>query len=205
MVKRIFRIFIFALLISRITFLCFAEEQNVYHNSDGHCPFIIPDGWIEYPKDAMDELNTRVSQLSGGKVKYEIGFHKIEEWGYPHFYLQILKNGRWTEKDLESIVNKEKYNKIVKKTESNLNSLSWEFKNFKVNQSIYDVKRNILLVSLGSTREDSGYVLGVSALILSNYGSVNIAFFSLENNFDNDLVYFNQILESFKFDEGFKY
>ena len=47
--------------------------------------------------------------------------------------------------------------------------------------------------------------LAVTAMILSNYGSVRISFYALEEDFNNELNRFNQIIDSFEFDEGSQY
>lgn len=199
------KIFLIIVGVSMLTSLCVAQEQNVYRSPDGHFSFIIPEEWIEYPKDTMDEINARLGQLSEGGVTYETGFHKTGGWEYPDFYLQIKKTGRWTAKDLKRVVDNAKSYNAAEKMEQALNPLDWDLKNAKVNKIIYDEERNIVFLNMGSTNEESGKVLGINAVILSNYGSVSMLFYSLENKFDNDSPYLKEILDSFKFEEGYGY
>lgn len=191
------------LFILQLTFVDLVQAQNIYHNEKWHFSFTLPERWEEYPKETMDKLNARILQLSGGKVRYESGFHKTESWECPHFYLQIDKSGKWSESQIqESII---KYQEIRQKVENELNSLPSGLQNTKIGSSYYDNSRNIFFMRSEATDPNLGKRLGFNATILSNYGAVGVIFASPEKDFDNDLVCFKQIVESFKFDKGYNF
>ena len=73
--------------------------------------------------------------------------------------------------------------------------------NVKIGQYSYDAGHKILYMSSRSTRQGFGNIVSNSIFMFTNYGMLNIHFYSLEENYNNDLSDFNQIIKSFKLDE----
>jgi hypothetical protein len=88
----------------------------------------------------------------------------------------------------------------INDTENNYSFLS----NLKEGAT-YDSKRHILFISVSSNVVGVGNVQGITATKLSNYGAVTLSFYDTANNYNNDLIYFTSILDSFKLDEGYEY
>ncbi len=192
------------LVISQLISVSFVQAQNIYRNTERHFSFIIPEKWIQYSKEVMGAFNKYIGRLSNGKTKYDAGFHK-EGMDNPHLYIQIYKSKRVTESEKESMIDKAKLQKIARKQGNKLDfALSGLGIKIEFGQLYYDVGNNIFYV-INKSVQKSGNLLGINAMILSNHGAVNIYFCSTEENFNNDLVYFNQIINSFSFDQGFQY
>jgi hypothetical protein len=52
---------------------------------------------------------------------------------------------------------------------------------------------------------DTTKTVGISATMLSNYGTVTMVFYALEEDFNSASTYFNQIIDSFNFDKDYRY
>jgi hypothetical protein len=204
MLKRSFKILILASLILQTVTACFAQNQNIYRNSKGHFSFILPDGWEEIPKDVINSYCKALQEqsLQPLTVKYEVGFQKISKnyFTYPYMLIQIDQGGRLPE------TKRQEFKKYTQEGMQEIEtSLSHLIQNVELGQTIYDEKRHILFAKMKTEVTGIGEILSVSALILSNYGAVNIHFYSTEDRFIRNLEYFNQVIGSFSFDQGYEY
>jgi hypothetical protein len=182
-----------------ISFPCFAQVQNIYHSEEGHFSFIIPEGWAEFSKDDLSEFSKTMNQLPGSKVELASGFYNIAKRS-TYILFQIKQNGRLSESNFQKMVS----SGAVKQIAQDRIKIFQDFVELKSNEVIYDNKKHILYMKVGMLT-DTAKVSGVSATILSNYGKVMMVFCSLQEDSSASLNYFNQIIDSFKFDEGYQY
>jgi hypothetical protein len=78
-------------------------------------------------------------------------------------------------------------------------------KNIEFGKAKYNKNKHVIISKGKAYVKDVGNVFSVHATALSNYGMVELIFYSTETKFNIDLNDINQIINSFKFDEGYKY
>jgi hypothetical protein len=184
-----------------IATLCLAQEQNVYHNSEGHFLFILPNGWEESSKSGVDEWSNMASKLSGENVRYIAVFCKtIGETAYSIIVIQINSKGRKVESSIQQFMTSQEQQEVTKnRAQEYVKNIPVDFGKF-----VYNKEKNILFqkakMNVGNEKK-----IVVTAIVMSNYGFVNLGLTSSEENIDNDLNDFNKIIDSFKFDEGYRY
>ena len=184
----------------------FIQAQSVYQNDEGHFALIVPNEWGQATQEAVNSMNNNASQLSGKRVNNVAIFQRTTGETHPLITVSIFKNGRMAEGELQTFLNDKsqqnafqkevgKYSKNIPKDK--LKEMVW-------GKFSYDKERKMLLMkSKGVTGNQT--VLVMTAEALSNYGYVALNIFSDEQHFDNNLDDFNQVLNSFKFDEGYRY
>lgn len=207
-----FKILVLSLAVLQVVTatICFAQNQNIYRNSKGHFSFTVPAGWEEIPKDVIDEYLKTLEGLSDQplEVRYEAGFQKVSKnyFTYPYILIQLYQDRRYPEDELQryftSKKGKESMQEEVQKVEIALPGL---VQNMEMGQPVYDRKRHTLFTKLESDVTGAGEVLGIIAGVLGNEGMVSMSFYSGKDNYQSDLTYFNQIINSFSYDKGYEY
>lgn len=188
---------LFIILISPL--VCFSQTNDIYHNQEGHFSFAVPDGWTESSKGELAEFTKAMNQLPGTKQELTSVFYNTEK---PSTYmlLKIKKSGRTSERNIQKMVSDGSLDKLSQ----NRADILKNYGDLKFNKSTYDDKKHILYMKIEQL-SGTEKVSGVVAAILSNYGTVQIAFYSLTEDFDTDINYFNQVMDSFNFDKGYEY
>ncbi len=189
------------------------REPLLYHNSEGHFSLTIPAGWEEIPRDAikatlklLQEQNASSSELN--RQNYDGAFQKTSTtyFTYPYVLFAIDEKGRWPEREIEKFASSDEWEKDAQKglrtVEKQLSNL---IQNIKLGQTTYDKRRNILFIKVESEVVGIGKVIGITSIIPSNYGAVNLHCYSTKDNFENDLPAFTQIIDSFRYDIGYEY
>ena len=84
---------------------CFSQQENNYHNSDGHFSLVLPDSWIQIPGDILSKKNAEIGELYKGiaVIKYDAGFEKKNKkhFAYPYLLIKIDKNGKLTNSQIQ--------------------------------------------------------------------------------------------------------
>lgn len=213
---------LFVIILSGV---CFAEAQNVYHNTQAHFSFAIPDGWQEIPKQEIDEYYKNIKLPAGlpSTVKITVpdawfqkkGEEKFEPES-PYLSLNIMeaKDFPGIQKAMQYEIKeyyKSKEYKALKealKDKPNPTFLDYVrlsgFKTEATNERIYDPAKNIFIKTGASLRhfKDKGRSMFIVVETVYKGGTVNLSFHSNERDLQNDLAYFEAIMNSFKFDEG---
>lgn len=229
MVRIKIRTAIFALLISALPIICFAEKQ-IYHNTECHFSFIIPEEWQEIPKEAIDEYYKNIKLPSGFPASAKVTipnawFQKKAEGDFKPQppYLSIMiddveakdipKLQKERQLELKLFYFKSKEYKLLKEKLKNIPTPSFsdfvrlgEFKATVSGEGMYDAARN-LFISTGASLQhfkDKGRQLFINVRAFYKCGTVHLSFHTLEKDLQKDLVYFEEIMSSFHFDEGFE-
>lgn len=181
----------------------FVQAQNVYQNNNWHFSFTIPDGWEQMSKEAIDAWSDEASQATGRRIMAIVGFQKKDGGRVPRIALTVDSSGRMTEsKLLQMVGNKSQqaaFQRDIKKY-----SPKDIIKNTEYKKMEYDGIRKMLYIKAITATENFNLV-NVMAMMVSSYGYVTLGFYSKEADFDGDANDYSIIIESFKFDEGYKY
>jgi len=189
------------------------EKSTLYHNSQGHFSFSLPCEWVEISKDTIEAylkaLQEKFSPTSTpNRQYYDAAFQKISTtyFDYPYVMLQVDKTGRWPENEIKKLLSSDEWEKGMQQGVSTVEEqFSTLIQNSKVGQTIYDKQRNIILIKIESEVAGIGKIIWLTAIILNNYGSVNLHCYSTKDSFENDLPFFTQIIDSFRYDIGYGY
>jgi hypothetical protein len=176
-------------------------EPSVYHNTEGHFSLIIPAGWEEIPKDAIETVLKSLKEDYDytSPPQYGGGFHKLDTtyFSRPYILFGIDRSGRWSESQIEKFLSSNGWENTFEEVESELSKqLPGLIQKSKPGEATFDKPRNMVFIKSEE---------GVSVFILSNYGFVDLHCYSDKENFENDLPYFTQIIDSFRYDAGYGY
>lgn len=187
------------------------NATNLFYYPSGHFSFNLLPGWKRVSSDVVAKYTDELMYRMKGTIKrpnIELLFSRIEyemPFEGPYFIITIYK-GYITQdtinKYIESMqqttkksLKKESFNKIY------IDSL--------ISQPIYDPYKNILTYSMDSKMKafDGGdiYQTAIISLMFFKYGVVHLNFFCPTNMIQYHLSTIKTILESFTFDEGYKF
>lgn len=157
----------------------------------------LPDGWIEVPQDVLTSVsNELVRQAPNAKIrKYDYGFQLEtgQHWmAYPYVLVQVSNSGRVPEHQLKSMP-KMDLNEMFKNKAADLKSI---MSNATLGQMQYDETAHVVWITFQSDVVDIGKVQGISGLIPTEKGYLQVHCYAEESNFQTYLPAFRQIVTS---------
>jgi hypothetical protein len=166
----------------------------------------LPDGWIEIPQEVLTSVRDElVRQATNAKVpKYDYGFQleTAQNWmEYPYVLVQVSNTGRVPEHQLKSMP-KMDLNEMLKNNAADLKSL---MSNVTLGQMQYDETAHVVWVTYRSDVVGIGKVQGISGLIPTEKGYLQVHCYSTESNFQTYLPIFRQIVTSVAISPGLAY
>jgi len=178
--------------------------------SKGHFSFTLPAGWEEIPKEVIDSYLKTLQEQSPQPLalSYDAAFQKISAsyFAYSYLFVQILQDGPWPKDKIQKLVStgewKESLERGIDTVEDSLQDM---LRISEIGQTTYDTERNIILSKMDSEVVGVGKISAMTAIILSRYGAVALFWYSTADSFDSNLDYFNQIIDSFRYDVGYEY
>ena len=200
--KKIITIILFCFFLLPIT--ARAESLN-YTNKQNHYSFTIPSGWTEIPKSTIDKVVQQAADMTSGQfIDYAAGFQfeNVADFQYPYILVQEYK------------VNTPSYDQITKSFESNkfsenVNEKIDEYSELMTNASLQDPfvdkDRDIIFMNLEMDVVNIGKVKGLMAMFLGKSGITQLNFYSVKSEYSENLLTFNQIVDSFRYEQGYKY
>lgn len=159
--------------------ITFVEPKHYYSIS-------LPAEWEAIPKEQLQEVEKGAAQF-GTTITYDAGFRKIQSSGaeqFPYLLIQHL--------DAPSVPSPNEVMKEISDAQQNLGVQ---------NEIEYNPTAKAILVSSEMT---NGLKL-LSAMMLGKDRFVQLHFYASKESFNNHLPDFNNIIESFKYDEGHQY
>ncbi len=181
-----------------------AENLN-YTNQQNHYSFTLPSNWVEIPKSTIDEVMQQAANMTSGQfINYSAGFQlqNAETFQYPYILVQ------------EHEVNTPSYGQIAKTFESDKFSESVDKKideyselitNASFQDPFIDKDRNIIFMNLEMNVANVGEVKGLMAMFLGKNGITQLNFYSVKSKYSENLQTFNQIVDSFRYEQGYEY
>jgi hypothetical protein len=157
----------------------------------------LPDGWMEIPQDVLTSVRDElVRQAPNAKIpKYDYGFQLEtgQNWmAYPYILVQVSNSGRVPEHQLKSMP-KMDLNEMFKNKAADLKSL---MSNASLGQMQYDETAHVVWITFQSDVVGTGKVQGISGLIPTEKGYLQVHCYSEESNFQTYLPTFRQIVTS---------
>lgn len=182
----------------------FSNKVSAYSDSTDHYSFDLPSGWEEIPKSAIDQyMNEVVKQTNGKRIEYAAGFQLAgnEYFKYPYILVQEHKINTPSFSQLEKTFNNNFQEKFDRKTPE----YSELLKNATADKPFIDKERNIIFMSIQFDAAGTVQVNGLVAMFLGKSGITQLNFYSTKNEYSKQLPIFNSIIDSFKYDDGYRY
>lgn len=176
------------------------QAQSVYHNEKGHFSFSLPAGWKEDSQSDVDALSRNASKMTGTNIRYIAALTRPIKGGIIAINIQMNTSRKFPEKEIKQFANSAEQQAMVgNMTKTLIKNIPMDFGKY-----VYDEKRTILFKK-NSMNAGGKNIVGIDAMIFSNYGYVYLNFNTTAENFDYASSDFNQIMNSFIFDEGYRY
>ncbi|WEK56079.1 MAG: hypothetical protein P0Y55_08535 [Candidatus Cohnella colombiensis] len=201
------KIIVFICVLFICTPLSISADSLSYSSSRDHFSISLPDGWIQMPQSVIDEAMQFMKQQATDPMKipqYFAGFQREAEtyFQYPYILMQRLDNSDGVSIEEVKKTFRQYGDDTLKKLDENLDII----KNATLDDSpfIYQEK-NAVLFNMITDVQGIGKVKSLSAMMLGKNGIISLHFYSLENEYLNDLPYFSSILDSFNYEDGYEY
>jgi len=182
-------------------------ENPIYHNSENHFSFKIPDGWMKTPQKFVDDFNKRLEKQPPTAFKNItiLQLKKSTYWfDYPHFRVGINKK-KTCKEEIKKLIASKKLKEAMDQVASEIERTSPLTSNMEIDKPIYDDKRNLILMKRSSHIAETGKVKSLMAIFLGNEVSISLDFYSLEDDYRKYMLDFSEVINSFKFDPGYEY
>jgi len=159
-------------------------EGFVYSNTESHYSFLVPSGWIEIPKPIIDKRMHKVADIIGDKydfVDFSEGFqlNNSSYFKYPYF--------------------------LVNKYIVDIPYYNYEKVAAMLNNPVIDSGRNLVFEEFENSMTDNLKLKGLTVMFLGEKIITKFSFYSLESEYQEFLPIFNEIINSFKYNQGYEY
>jgi hypothetical protein len=159
----------------------------------------LPDGWREVPADVLqafyDEIRRQAPKVEAPKYDYAFQADAGPPWlAYPYVLVKIRPSGRPSEFELENLPRIDLDSRIKEKGED------WSklMKDSSLGQMRYDKAANVVWLTSKSTVVNIGDVRGISGIIPTEQGFVELHSYARAEDFDGHLPTFEKIITSAK-------
>ena len=181
--------------------------QSFRHDRHG---FVIklPPGWVEVAGSSLDHLNELLRTKVGSPYlfPYFVGYQRDPgpPWMvYPYVLVQVNERQRMQEAELARLKStREGIEEGVAKVQSKLDTM---ISKAKLGELIYDADARILWLNLDAQVEGIGPVRGISGILLSEKGYVQVSCYATKATFSDLSDTFKQIIRGVTLDPNLQY
>ncbi|MDX9778626.1 MAG: DUF2167 domain-containing protein [Patescibacteria group bacterium] len=180
-------------------------ESLDYVSQQYHYSFTIPSGWVEIPKSTIDEVMQQAADMTGGQfIDYAAGFQleNTEAFQYPYILVQQHKVNTPSYSQITQTFESDKFSESVNKK---IDEYSELMTNASLQDPFVDKERNIIFMNLEMDVANVGKVKGLLAMFLGKSGITQLNFYSVKSEYSENLSTFNQIIDSFSYEQGYEY
>ena len=176
-----------------------------YRNSEDHFSFNIPRGWEEVSRDVLEEYCKQIVTYTGFPADpetYGILFHKrgTAVFAWPYVCVKISDSGRLPERKIKQYADS---SRIRQDIPANMEPFITEAE-IGTTRS-YDQERHLLRITGAFKGIDGTSGKVVSAIFFGCKGDVSLVLSTTADRFHRDLPFFNEVIDSFRFDPGYEY
>ena len=155
----------------------------------------IPEGWVEIPREKIDEYTKVISQSAPETPKYECAFQlaSSKNWfEYPYIVVQINTKGRIPYSQLKKI----KEYPAQENLEKHKKNLSTFLTDFQAGTMVYDKINNKIWNKTSANVNGIGPVSGLSCITPTNTGYIQVIGNSTNNYFSTYEPVFQIVAQS---------
>lgn len=187
---------------------CYGLELNQQIKTPDGFTIRFPDNWRAIPKSVLDAYSQAVAEMrpEAEKQTYHYGFQlsSAREWlVYPYILIQVKKTGRVSEDKLKSI--KKLQQGIDEGLAEARGSKAGIVSTARLGETIYDPAAHILFTQMGMDVNDIGSVKVLTALLLTQEGTIQINGVAKATEFENYAPVFEAIARGVVIENRLKY
>ena len=155
----------------------------------------VPDGWVEVPGEVLQQFHEELKRQAplAQVPKYDYAFQGAAgpPWlSYPYVLVKVTPSGRPTEHDLETLPTIDLNSKVREQGDNWGNIM----KDSSLGQMRYDKSANVVWISSKSNVANIGPVAGISGVIPTERGFVELHGYAKESDFPRHLPTFQKII-----------
>jgi hypothetical protein len=159
----------------------------------------LPDGWHEVPPQVLqsfhDEIRRKAPTVEAPKYDYAFQADAGPPWlAYPYVMVKIRSSGRPSELELEKLPRIDLDSRVQEKGED----WSGLLKDSSLGQMRYDKAANVVWLTSKSTVVNIGEVRGISGIIPTEQGFVELHAYARTEDFEGHLPVFEKIITGAK-------
>jgi hypothetical protein len=181
-----------------------AESLN-YVNQQNHYSFTLPDNWIEMPKSTIDEVMQQVIDQTGEQfIDYNTGFQleDTQPFQYPYILVQEHEVSAPSYSQISKTFESDKFfESVTKKIDEYFELMS----NASLQNPFVDKERGIIFMNVEMDVVNIGKAKGLTAMFLGKESITQLNFYSVKSKYSENLLIFNQIIDSFRYEQGYEY
>jgi hypothetical protein len=200
--KKIVTAILFCLFLSPIT----ASAESLYYtNQQNHYSFTIPSSWVEISKSTIDGAMQSAADQTGGQfIDYATGFQleNTQSFQYPYILVQEHKINTPSYSQITKTFENDKFSESVNKK---IDEYSELMSNASLQNPFVDKERSIIFMNIEMDVMNIGKVKGLVAMFLGRESMTQLNFYSVKSEYSKNLSTFNQIVDSFKYEQGYEY
>lgn len=166
----------------------------------------LPPGWIQIPQAIISEREQQVAVLAP-KTKiphYDYGFQfgTRDQWfSYPYILIKIKRTGRITTAEFKKL-EKFSYDQTAQKLQKSFGDL---IKEAEIGKMRYDPVSQVVWLNTGINISAIGRISGITALIPTEYGFIQMNGYTREQEFMGFVSVFHDLVRNVTLDENVKY
>lgn len=165
-----------------------------------------PDSWKEIPTTKIREMEAGMRALAPNAPPqhFDYGYQlkSSSAWfEYPYALVKINVSGRIPEAELSKIATVD----LTEAKEKSAEDLKNVMSEVEIGQLRYDPKTDIIWMKMSSNVADVGPIIGLSGLILTSNGFIQVACYSIRDDFEKYMPIFNSIIESVQVTKELRY
>ena len=176
----------------------------------------LPAGWVQIPKNVLNEYFKELQVLSPGLIKdyfdYDYGFQRnalTEGLSYPYILIQVKNSGRIPEAQLKSVSSvenaiQESIKGATKQASQSIQSM-FTSSHIETGKSVYDSDLHIFWTQMESSVPGVGKVKAIIAMLLTERGVLNVLCYARSEEYEGYLPLFEKIVKGISFSETLRY
>ena len=145
-----------------------------------------------------------VDMTAGQFIDYETGFQleNTEAFQYPYILVQQHKINTPSYSQITQTFESDKFSESVNEK---IDEYSELMTNASLQDPFVDKERSIIFMNLEMDVVNVGKVKGLLAMFLGKSGITQLNFYSVKSEYSENLLIFNQIIDSFSYEQGYEY
>jgi len=188
--------------------LCSSDTDATTFETDHNFSVVLPDDWVEAPSEVLRNVESGISELSGGanKQRYDYGYQlsSADAWfEHPYIFVQVNGNGRVPEGQLTQ------YEKVEAALRSSVEEASESFgavlSETKPGETIYDEREHVLWSTFTTNVQGIGAVNGLAAVKLTEFGFIRLMGYSTEDTYEKYSPIFRQAVHTLVIPDEYQY
>lgn len=183
-----------------------SAESLSYTNRQNHYFFTLPSGWKEIPKSTIDDFFRQLANEAGGTfINYAAGFQLEDAQNYFQYPYVLIQEHKINTPSFSQIIKEFESNKFSESVDKEVDKYSEFMANATFQDPFFDEERKLIFMNLEMDVVNIGKVKGLIVMFLGKESIIQLNFYSVKSEYSKNLLTFNQIINSFSYEQGYQY